>query len=319
MANKRVLTIKQQSLFGDPKILFERVIERFPQIHLLSQQHELTKDEIRKCLIINKQYELSKFKIKQQYSKEDQELTAKNLNENKISMKRIVNNEFYLKEYAKISLNSAQPFPGQKPFLVMCGDIKIGIITLSVPLMSTIYRNKILPKELDKQDGINIQLCVSYPWAGKYITGKLLATLACTYALKHNYDYVETTSLFGKSIQYDRLPFLRYLGLTAGEAGYKYIFPRIFFEKIYDLLNKYYDVKARQYHDKFKPILRDFLKISNLWDKGYRTNSLLIKRGYYFCTLNKKIDKTYKQERLPPKSYEEAIEYWRKRWLVKRL
>ncbi len=96
-------------------------------------------------------------------------------------------------------------------------------------------RDKLIGWNVDiKNDNLknimNLSTCVSLqPFGFNYNGGKLLASLAFSKEIyKHFYkkydDYllgITTTSLYGKSIQYDRLKNLKYIGLTKGNSSYK--------------------------------------------------------------------------------------------------
>ena len=319
--NRTTIKIKQNTVIGKPEDIFKSLIEKYPTIHELKEKRNMDKEEIRKYLVMNKQYELKRLKIDKMYEKNDLEITSKELMNEKITIRKFSSNEKYIQEYAKMSMNTAQLVPGVKAYQVRCNDIKIGVFSLANVLLSTTPRNRIFPESLDKQNGLNLQVCVSYPWSGQYLVGKLLATLSCTMVYLKNKDYMETTSLYGKSIQYDRLPFLRYLGLTSGGLGAKYLFPHQFYTDLRGKLKSFinhYSIEGKTYHDKKQQQVTALLKLTGLWDKGYRVHNLVMRRGYYICYMNNQF-KNYKTEWLPPKTYNKAIEYWRNRWLIKRI
>jgi len=204
----------------------------------------------------------------------------------------------------------------------MCGKVKIGILCFGMTLFKTKLRSSSIPDE-DKQLGVNMQTCISYPWARKFITGKLHASIACAMAYEKGYNFIETTSLYGKSIQYDRLPFFRYRGLTTGIGRAGLIFPPEFYTEGKKLLIAYAGSKTSSFINKphsntKKTMTTALLKESGLWDDGYRVENISVRRGYYLGILNKKYP-DWKQKWMPPKTFDEAVEYWRKRWLVKRL
>ena len=319
--NRTAIKIKQATLIGKPQDLFKALIEKYPTIHELKEKRILGKEEIRKYMIMNKKYELKRLKIDKMYEESDISITSEELMTGKITIRKFSSNNKYIQEYAKMSMNTAQLVPGVKAYQVRCNDKKIGVFSLANVLLSTTPRNKIFPEVLDKQNGLNLQVCVSYPWSGKYLVGKLLATLSSTMVFLNNKDYMETTSLYGKSVQYDRLPFLRYLGLTSGGLGAKYLFPHQFYTDLRGKLKSFvnhYSIEGKTYHDKKQQQITVLLKLGGLWDKGYRVKNLVMHRGYYICYMNNRF-KGYEAKRLPPKSYNEGVEYWRNRWLIKRM
>lgn len=109
----------------------------------------------------------------------------------------------------------------------------IGIASLKSDLDCKLYDDYIGWSNIDKYNYklfnnlMNITTCVAIPpFSFNYNAGKLIAMLMFS---KEVYDYVYekynneltcivTFSLYGKSIQYDRLKELKYLGLTKGES-----------------------------------------------------------------------------------------------------
>jgi len=308
----------QRTLFGKSKreIILDFLNPYLPILEKLKEPHEFSKEEIRTLLKKEKKKALLK-RNEKMYRKEDCEITAEELMNGKIKVDKILSNQYFLEEYNRTSMNRANAYPGQKPYLITCNNKKIGLLTLSVPLFSIRQRNE-TGIDLSEHSGYNIQICVSYPWAAPFLTGKLLASIGCAMSYEERMDFVETTSLYGKSIQYDRLPFLRYKGLTNGIGRITNIFPPELFKEGLDLLkrlNLISENTAKSHSNRSKNVLRLLMKHAELEGD---VNNGRVRRGYYLCLINKSL-KGYKQKWEPPHSIEEAIEYWRKRWLVKRL
>jgi hypothetical protein len=268
--------------------------------------------------------ENKRFDIQQEgyemHKETDWNITAEDLNTGRIEM-RPTQARTFLKEHKRTSMAECKGLV-QEPFIVYCNDIPIGLINLCISMMRNKARDSRFPDGKGVNDfyGRNIQTCVSYPWASKYLVGKLLASVSCGYGAEKGMDFIETTSLFGKSIQYDRLPFLRMHGYTTGSTGATYLFPHKFFLDLHAAIKSHCDgyLTDDSYFSKKKSLIVGLLKLTGLFEKGYRASNITIKRGYYLCVLNENF-KEFNKNHLPPGSVEEAVEYWRKRWLVKRL
>ena len=312
------MAFEQTTLFGSAEDTLLELIQKYPEIHLLKGKSELGRNAIRELLLERKAKELKKNGYDRMYDETDYELTAQDLMENEIRIVPFTAASIYRVEYMRTSLNEAKNYPGTKPYQVWCGEVPIGILTFGVPLLRIGQRVAEQPEEMDFQKGWNIQVCVSYPWASKFLVGKLLATLGCTMGRMAGAPFIETTGLFGKAIQYDRLPFFRFMGLTKGWAGYKYVLPREFFKELEVLMRTYFDTDTRSFHDKWKTVLQQFFTKTGMSKKGYQATNLMMRRSYYLCMTDPTWPR-YNEKWLPPETIEQAIEYWRNRWLVKRL
>ncbi len=173
---------------------------------------------------------------------------------------------------------------------------------------------------------VNIATCIGLqPMAynmniGKLLVGIVFSKEVCDYFYQkrgHYYTCVITTSLYGKSIQYDRLPFIKLIGYTKG-YGVKQ-FPIYLDEKITDFYNKYIK-KDNQY---FRKLIK-YNKVFSLI--GYNSKNILYhgeKRGVYLGYvskqskdfLNDKIE-TFELENIKP--LYNIVEWWKERWAKKR-
>lgn len=309
----------QSTLFGSPAQVLQKYIDKYPQIHQLAEPKELVREDIRTVMVDLKNEEMKREGYKM-YT-DEYSITAKELMEEKIWVKGVSARQF-LHEHQRSSLAECKGFI-QEGYIVYCGDTPIGLINFMISMMRNTERDKLFPegKGVNDYNGKNIQTCVSYPWAGRFLVGKLLATLACSIAMDDKEcGFVETTSLFGKSIQYDRLPFLKMYGTTTGSTGATYIFPHYFFQDLQKSLRTF--CKGYLVEDNFfskkKSLLVALFKLTGLDKKGYKVTNLVIKRGYYLCILNRDIE-GFTEKRLPPLGVDGAVEYWRKRWLIKRM
>jgi len=126
------------------------------------------------------------------------------------------------------------PVGRQLYFFVTCGDHILGMVALTSALAQLRLRDALLGWDKEEKwthRGINsiynIQTCVPTRTFAPFLTGKLLVYIIFSdevseYLQGFYGDPVlgfETTSLFGKSAMYNRIPFLRYLGLTEGLSG----------------------------------------------------------------------------------------------------
>ena len=130
-----------------------------------------------------------------------------------------------------------RPAPGRKlGFLVVQDDSLLGLVFLASPVIRLEVRDKYLFPNADAKfrygtatrDYMDMSVCVaSQPIAWHWNLGKLMALIAPTLSDHVNARYpkdtfrgVTTTSLWGKSVQYNRI--YKYLGLTKGH-GHEHI------------------------------------------------------------------------------------------------
>ena len=111
-------------------------------------------------------------------------------------------------------------------------NLYLGIISLSSDVYNLDQRDKYIGWDFkDKASKLkhilNITTCVPLqPFGYNFNGGKLIAALAFSLEIathfREKYDdsllAIITTSLYGKSIQYDRLPFLQFIGYTKGNS-----------------------------------------------------------------------------------------------------
>ncbi len=157
---------------------------------------------------------------------------------------------------------------------------------------------------------------------GKLLVGIVFSKEVCDYFYQkrgHYYTCVITTSLYGKSVQYDRLPFIKLIGYTKG-YGIKH-FPIYLDIKICDFYNKYIkdEIKSK--------ILKKMIKYKKVFQfLGHNSNHILYhgeQRGIYLGYisnqskdfLNNKCD-TFQLDNV--KSLKEIAEWWKKRWAKNR-
>lgn len=187
--------------------------------------------------------------------------------------------------------------------------------------------------KIRKNDLINIWTCVGLqPMTYNLNIGKLLASLAFSkeineaYRKKYNKDIagIITTSINGKSIQYDRLKCMKFIGMTKGKGASH--FP----DHIYET-GKYYlklkGVDLQLLYKKSSPKMRILTQIMiELGLEHEEKEEFLnhgVKRGIYFgyTSTDSKDFLQGKRDDFEPnlmKSADEIIAHWKERWARKR-
>lgn len=223
---------------------------------------------------------------------------------------------------AFVHLTTSLPWKGavgrQVKYFVKCDDAIIGMIHLTSPLAQCAVRDAYCAfdnKWEDLKHIYNIETCVSISKWSSLLTGKLCLYTVFSNEVKQylqnkygdNVVGFETTSLYGKSSIYNRIPFFKYLGLTEGLsavyisdndwrklwAEYKTVYPNTKTNRLAPVKFQIVDKMAKYY----KKIGREF---------PYTYSSTNFKRGVYFgYCINKSLD--------------EQIDTWRNRWLVGRI
>lgn len=207
----------------------------------------------------------------------------------------------------------------------------VGIASLSSDILNRTLINKYINwsdefKMKRSVNLMNISTCVGIPpFCFNYNGGKLIAMLMFS---KEVYDYyynkyndylvcLVTLSLYGKSVQYDRLKELKYLKNTAG-YGSSHI-P----DDLYNVMNKFIndnDLPAKNYKNKLQKItsLCKYLKIKNTITKHG------VQRGTYIgFTNNHTIAVNYLKGKTniykPKLMYVNEIgKFWKTRWAEQR-
>ena len=223
---------------------------------------------------------------------------------------------------AFVHLTTSLPWKGavgrQVKYFVKCDDAIIGMIHLTSPLAQCAVRDAYCAfdnKWEDLKHIYNIETCVSISEWSSLLTGKLCLYTVFSNEVKQylqnkygdNVVGFETTSLYGKSSIYNRIPFFKYLGLTEGLsavyisdndwrklwAEYKTVYPNTKTNRLAPVKFQIVDKMAKYY----RKIGKEF---------PYTYSSANFKRGVYFGYC---IDK----------SLDEQINDWRNRWLVGRI
>lgn len=223
---------------------------------------------------------------------------------------------------AYIHLTTSMPWKGavgrQVKYFVKCNNVIIGLVHLTSPLAQCAVRDTYC-NFYDKWENLkhiyNIEACVPLPNYSNLLTGKLLVYTIFSNEvrkyLENKYsDYVmgfETTSLYGKSSMYNRIPFFNYLGLTEGLSAIYLSDDE--WKKIWE---EYQQVYPNTKTNRLAPVKYQIVdKLSKYYKKNnkhfpYTYQSIAFRRGVYFGYY---IDSTLQQQ----------IDSWRNRWLVGRL
>jgi len=209
----------------------------------------------------------------------------------------------------------------------------IGLLCLSSDVYSLGERDRFLQHELEqqqfdykenKQDALkkfmNISCCVPLqPFGFNTNGGKLLATLAFSREVfdYHLQKYGEpifgfiTTSIHGKSVQYDRLPQLKFIGFTKGFGSVQ--IP----DELYAVCKDYNDqwkVSTTKRIDRFS-LLQDILSHLGLPKTILQHGQ---KRGVYFGFLfTTKFSDDFDVNEV--KTVEQLTKHWKERWCDKRI
>lgn len=208
----------------------------------------------------------------------------------------------------------------------------LGIMSLNSDLQSLELRDKAInwdfKNRIENLDYLmNISTCVPLqPFGFNFNGGKLLASLAfskevLTYfysSYNHELLGLTTTSLYGKSIQYDRLECLKYVGLTKGNS-------------VKDIPSEVVKLCANylkhEYNQEY-PSRKKYIILQSAFNKlGLSKEDLLRsnQKGIYFGFTHKKSQdfllgkiKTIPNVRESAKTAKEIFQWWLDRWATQR-
>ena len=205
----------------------------------------------------------------------------------------------------------------QVKIFVKSRNVILGMVHLVSPLAQMRVRDEYLlfeNKWKQLREIYNIEVCVPTKKYANLLTGKLLVygvftNEVCQYLESKYGDKVtgfETTSLYGKSSMYNRIPFFKYLGLTDGMSA---LFIKD--DEWKKILEEYYEVYPNTKTNRLAPVKFQIVdKLATYYRKAgkrfpYQYQSKEFQRGVYFG---------YKREI----DLSEAVDEWRKRWLSMR-
>ncbi|UJR08360.1 hypothetical protein I4U23_012631 [Adineta vaga] len=193
------------------------------------------------------------------------------------------------------------------------------------PNLETTKRNRL--KQHIRDHSVNLSICVPVqPFGFNFCGGKLLAMLAFSTELhdfyQKRYGYpiglVTTTSIHGKSIQYDRLKQLKFIGCTKG-FGISHI-PTSFIDrgKIYLKQNYPESLHRKQANWQILKILVEKLKIDST-EVFFHGNQRGIYCGWTGTNANEFLLKrmmNFTQDKL--QSVDQCGQFWKERWAKQR-
>jgi len=184
----------------------------------------------------------------------------------------------------------------------------LGLIQLSTDLLSNPEKLNYL--EIDpvrnskvinslRDNGANISICMPLqPFGFNFCGGKLLTMLAFSTDVYGYYrttfdvqlKYLITTSIHGKSVQYSRIKFIKFIGYTNG-FGTGHISPNLLdlMKNYLSLRSKKYDIKRMSNHTIANHVMRELKLKNNILEHGQ-------KRGIYIGITGKNSIRYFKNK-----------------------
>jgi hypothetical protein len=249
------------------------------------------------------------------------------LSKGKVDIKFCEDKEDKRRWTAYVHLTTSLPYRGavgrQVKYFVMWSGTILGMVHLTSPLAQLKLRDEYIgstgkdkwkSKILNKI--YNVETCVAISSYSGYLTGKLLVYTIFSNEvkryLKNKYKEdpigFEITSLYGKSSLYNRIPFLKYLGLTDGNSAV-YISD----EDWKKILKEYYEVYPNTKTNRLAPVKFQIVDKLSAWYKKnnlefpFEYNKQEFRRGVYFGYTRDCED------------LEAMVNNWRRRWYLPRL
>lgn len=201
---------------------------------------------------------------------------------------------------------------------VYADDMIIGMLQFCSPLAILGERDKYLNLTENKfqilKGVYNIGSCLPIRKYAHLLTGKLLVYVAFSNEIRQKLESrygdkvigYETTSLYGKSSMYNRIPFLKFLGVSKGYSAV-----HISKDDWNKIKEEYFSIFPRKVEKQLAPKKYQIIdKLSNYYKKldkpfPYEYKSTLFQRGIYFgYTIDKSLD--------------EQVQAWRERWYFPR-
>lgn len=320
---KRIFDFKEKNIISNEKSVKEQILGLCKIVKPF--EHEKFKYDYKyyKNLIYDKFSfdEVKKIKIKLEFVKTDKQKDIWN----------------YFRRYiSSLKTLKGSKLIGRQLYILIKDDNTnkyLGIISLSSDMYSCESRDRYIgwnneTKKNNLKYIMNMSTCVSIqPFGYNFNGGKLLASLAFSKEVlnyfKKNYEEpllgITTTSLYGVSIQYDRLKNLKYLGLTKGNSSFKVSEEVTKLCKNY--LKKEYNIEYKSMK-KFIIVTKAFQKL-NLPKEDILTDK---PKGIYFGFTHEKSKQILNS--LNPdinnlkfkniQSAQEIFNWWLKRWAQQR-
>ena len=162
-----------------------------------------------------------------------------------------------------MKLTSTSHLVGRQIYIIVEDELSnkyLGIISLTSDYLNLSDRDDFIgwtkEQKIDERKLnyiLNISTCVPLqPFGFNFTGGKLLTKLVFSeeiqniFKAKYNHPLlaITTTSLYGKSIQYDRLKEIKLIGYTKGHSVYKY--PKEFVQECNKYLKDYYNISVNK-------------------------------------------------------------------------
>ena len=313
-----------------------------------NQKNEINKNNIEQKLTAmfykykkkNIKYKKKKFNHSKEYY--ENKIWDGNIDDlKKIKIKLIIVNtdelydlwNFYKYTTSSLKLTDTSHLVGRQIYIIVADELTdkyLGIISLSSDYLNLSNRDDLIGWTItEKIDNhklnhiMNISTCVPLqPFGFNFTGGKLLTKLVFSQEIqnifreKYNDSLlgITTTSLYGKSIQYDRLKEIKLIGYTKGNSVYKY--PMVFIQECQKYLKKFHNIILDR---KLYIISRVLQKLELPKDEFMMSNPKGIYFGFvypdskdYLCN---KIDKINNYNL---KSINEIFNEWLDRWAINR-
>jgi len=208
----------------------------------------------------------------------------------------------------------------------------LGILCLSSDYLNLESRDKVIEwSNIEKINNkkinylMNISTCVPLqPFGFNFNGGKLLTKLIFSqevqdiFRIKYGHELlgITTTSLYGKSVQYDRLKEIKFIGFTKGNSVYKY--PNDFVHKCQNYLKLKFNIEIEN-RNKLYIISRTLQKLDLPLDDFIKDNPKGIYFGFiYSDSKNYLCNKINKIKDHQLKSTNEIFNEWLNRWAIQR-
>ena len=259
----------------------------------------------------------------------------------KIKIKLIlVNNDelidiwnYYKTNISSLKLTETSHLAGRQIYIIVEDETinkYLGIISLTSDYLNLSDRDDFIgwskTQKIDEHklnNIINMSTCVPLqPFGFNFNGGKLLTKLVFSEEIqnifKEKYNQqllgITTTSLYGKSIQYDRLKELKLIGYTKGNSVYKY--PKEFVQECNKYLKDYYNISVNK---KLYTISRVLQKLELPKDEFMVSNPKGIYFGFVYSDSKDYLcNKINKINNYQLKSTNEIFNEWLNRWGIQR-
>lgn len=330
------------------ELFFEQLqkIYNFKVLNKINTEDKNIREKILEMCKNVKPFEHEKFRYNHEYYK-NLVFTPENINDVKkikIELEFIIDRKqkdiwnYYRRYVSSLKVQKSSKLIGRQIHILVKDKITkkyLGIMSLSSDAYNFEVRDKYIGWNVENKKSnlkliMNMSTCVGLqPLSFNYNVGKLLASLVFSKEVlnyfKEKYDEpllaITTTSLYGKSVQYDRLKNLKYLGTTKGHSSYKV--PSEVTKLCNDFLKKEYN-----YNYDFK---KKFIILQKTFDKlNLPKEDILVDnpKGIYFGFTypeSKKILKSKNKENenyiltdTSIKTAAEIFDWWVERWATQR-